>query len=260
MGKHLLATIALLAWSTANAAESLKNNLVHARDIPAVTSATGALVRTFTFPTGTIREIRLPKGSKATYAISAETEIFLLHGAAKLDTTDLNPGDAVNRPHGTLINATAGEDTVVVGWTVGSSVKDSKGMVFRMTDTKPEPVANWVEDGKEVYARGEEQLRGRTPTEGASRWISRRYQFDGNSIRWANFQKGGVTVWATPTGDNLIYIAKGRFRRVEGPEVDEVAEGDVVREAAGLRGRWEPLEESAFLSSTAQPPSGAARP
>jgi hypothetical protein len=260
MHKYLTAVVTLFACSSAYAAEPLTKNLVHARDIPAVKSATGAVVRTFTFPTGTIREIRLPKGSTATYPIGTETEIFLLHGAAKLDTTDLNPGDAVNGPHGTLINRTAAEDTVAVGWTVGSSVKDSKVMVFRMDQTKPEPVANWVEDGKEVYARGEEQLRGRTPTEGASRWISRRYQFDGNSIRWANFQKGGVTVWATPGGDNLIYIAKGRFRRVEGPEVAVVAEGDVVREAAGLRGHWEPLDESAFLSTTAQPQPGAARP
>jgi uncharacterized cupin superfamily protein len=213
-------------------------------------------MRSFAFPTGSIEEITFVKGSAARHLLGPETELFVLRGTVALEGPDgsvaLAAGDAYNRPRGVL-RPTSADEAVVIAWTVGSAVPNSQPMLFPMTKTHPEPVANWVEDGKEVYARGEDQLRGRTPTAGASRWISRRYQFDGNSIRWADFRKGGVTVWATPQTDNLIYIAKGAFRRVEGPEVEIVRAGDVVREEAGLRGRWEVIEEAAFLSSTAPP-------
>lgn len=217
--------------------------------------------RTFAWPTGEMRVLHFRKGrGPVLHQVTYETEMYVLEGTAEVGVNGkpvkVGPGDAVFMPSGALRNPKPSGDVVVLLWNVGTTAKDPKAKVIRGKDLKSASTASWVENGKSMNARTPEEIKKAPAT--AARWSTKRYEFDGNSIRVATFAKSGRSSDGTSTSDALIYIAKGKLGRQEGAEKGVLQAGDGLREATGLTGYWEGLEDSVFIASSAPFPSGFA--
>ena len=217
--------------------------------------------KTFAWPTGTMRVLHFRKGrGPVLHQVTYETEMYVLEGTAEVGVNGkpvkLNAGDAVFMPSGELRNPKPSGDVVVLLWNVGTTSKDPKAKVIRGKDLKSAPAASWVENGKAMNARTPEEIKKAPAT--AARWSTKRYEFDGNSIRVATFAKSGTSGAGAGPMDALIYIAKGKLGRQEGPEYGVLQAGDGLREPAGQSGHWEGHEDSIFIASSAPFPSGFA--
>ena len=214
--------------------------------------------KAYDFPGGTLRVLTWKKGVPVVHQITYETEIIVLEGTVTLTppygidgpTATLKKGDALFMPSGTLRNMKTTGDTVILQAFVASTADKPKGSIVYGKDLKEALTVNWMDNGKPMTANSAKEA-AKAP-KNAARFTVKRYAFDGNSMRWAKLVKGGTTNTVT-TGrtDVLIYISKGRMRRIEGNETMEVVAGDTVREIQGNPGHWEILEDSEFIATDA---------
>ncbi len=214
----------------------------------------------FIWPTGEMRVLHFKKGTPVLHQVTFETEMYVVEGTAEVGVNGkpvkIGPGDAVFMPSGALTNKKLSGDLTVVLWNVGVTSKDPKAKLVRGADVKSTSSASWVENGKSMNANKPEDLKKAPPT--AARWSTKRYEFDGNSIRVATFAKSGRSGDGKSTTDALIYVAKGKLGRQEGEEKGVLEAGDGLREQTGLSGYWEGLDNSIFIATSAPMPAGFA--
>ncbi|MSO99167.1 MAG: hypothetical protein EXR11_13285 [Rhodospirillaceae bacterium] len=218
-------------------------------------TATRYSVKTIVHPTGTIHEMMFTKtGGGVFHPVGTITQLYVLKGSAEVGVgsqrVQIKQGDAISRPSGILRSQATPEDTTIIAWSVGSSVKNPKPMVIRGEDVTAETTAEWMEGDKVVRTA---DTNAKAPPD-AKKLISKRYEFDGNSIRVARMLKGGSRAPALMTADSLIYITHGRLRFHQyGNGIDEVREvtsGDFIREQAGMTHIWDQLEDGGFVTTT----------
>ncbi len=214
-------------------------------------------VKTIEYPTGTIRVFSFKKATGGVlHMTTVETDIYVLKGSAEIGVGDkrekLVAGDAVSMPSGVLRSYGNAEDTEIVAWTVGSSVPNPKAMVVRGKDVKPQMTGEWDENGKVVRTATTEETEKRAPKD-ARRLLSKRYNFDGNSIRVAHLYKGANRAPAKTTTDSLIYVTEGPIMFHQEKESMEVNPGDFIREEAGLTHIWEQIHDGGFVTTTGYP-------
>ena len=221
-------------------------------------TATRYSVKTIVHPTGTIQEIIFTKASGGVFhPIGTLTQLYVLKGSAEVGVgnqmASIKQGDAVSRPSGILRSGATPEDTTIIAWNVGSSVKNPKPMVIRGEDVTAETTAEWMEGDKVVRTATTADTNAKAPPD-AKKLISKRYEFDGNSIRVARMLKGGSRAPALMTADSLIYITHGHLRFHQyGNGIDEAREvtsGDFIREQAGMTHIWDQLEDGGFVTTT----------
>lgn len=212
----------------------------------------------YNFPSGSLRVLTFKKGGPVHHQITFETEIYVLQGSVNLvplrghrdKPMKINAGDALFLPSGILTNPKAKEDVVILQAFVSSTSKAAKKSVVTGRGLAESQTVQWQQDGKDYAATKPEEIKAAPAN--AARFSTRRYVFDGNSIRYATMKKGGRTNLFTPTrSDVLIYIVKGHMRRKEGEQIFEVVAGDAVREKIGNPGYWDILEDSVFIATDA---------
>lgn len=219
----------------------------------APSDATRYSAKEYVFPMGALRVLTFERDAgPVVHQITFETELFLLAGSATVGVGDevvaIEAGDAVFLPSGVLRNDQPKEDTIVALFYVHQTADEPAAAVVRSRDVEAVRIAQYVRDGEAVTATKQSDL-AKAP-EDAGVFDLRRYAFGGNSIRHARLFAGGKTTPATNSrSDILIYITKGRMRRIEDGKTYEVVAGDAIREEFGKTGHWELLEESEFLAT-----------
>ncbi|MDX2144549.1 MAG: hypothetical protein SFV19_14435 [Rhodospirillaceae bacterium] len=202
--------------------------------------------QTFAFPTGKVRVLTFTKaGGGVLHQITSETQLYVVKGSATVGVmgvdTDIATGDVVSYPSGVLRGKTgAAEDTTVLAFTVGNTMKAPKAAVVRAKDTPQAVIAEGEKSGKE-----------------GAKVSVQRYTYDGNSIRVARLTGPGKTSAATPATDVIVYLISGRMQITVGDEVKVVSAGDVLREEAKLPTHWDVLENSSFVATNAPAPGTA---
>ena len=258
-------SVLIAEWEDAKAATG-PNRIAHGKTLADKAPATASRyeAKSFEYPTGTIRVLTWKKGTPVLHQVTFETELFVVSGSVTLNPIrglagkpqKLSAGDALFMPSGTLVNPKTTEDTVLLQYFVSAASKEPTGTIIRLKEAKDGPRRfEWLENGKEMSASSEKPDEVKKAPKDAIQLVTRRYQFDGNSIRYAMLKKGS-TQFHTGTYDNkrvdvLIYIPKGRMRRKEGDQTVELVAGDTTREKKGNAGWWEVLEDSVFISTDA---------
>jgi uncharacterized cupin superfamily protein len=214
----------------------------------------------YDFPSGAVRVLTWRKGAPVAHMITFETEILVLSGSATLtpligfsgDPVKIKKGDALFLPAGNLTNPKLSEDLVLLTFVVSPSKNDAKSSIVSAEDAPVSETLSWEENGAIVSASTPGDM-AKAPANARRRSLQR-YTFDGNSIRVATYSAGGRTSTFTITRtDVLIYIPKGRFRRMEGDQMLELSAGDALREKIGNPGWWEPLEDNSTFIATDAP-------
>jgi quercetin dioxygenase-like cupin family protein len=196
--------------------------------------------QTFRFPTGSLRVLTFnKKAGGVLHQITTETQIYVLKGSGVVDVrgvpTEIRAGDVVNLPSGVLRSRKGKpEDTKILAFTVGHTMKDAKATVVRGKDTPDKPLTEGPKSGVDT-----------------AKVSVQRYVFDGNSVRVARLKAPGKTSVAKPATDVLIYVASGQMQITVGNEVKEVSAGDVLREEAGLPTFWDVRKDSMFIATNA---------
>lgn len=211
-------------------------------------------VKAVKWPTGTVRVLTFSGSAGGVlHLITDETELYVLSGSAVVDVggaaTPIAAGDAVSRPNGALRNGSQANDAVILAWSVGSTVANPKPMIVRAGDVTAETTAEWLDGDKVMRTATTADTNAKAPAH-AVKLISRRYNFDGNSIRVARFVKGGTRQPAKMTADSLIYVTGGPVRFHQADETAIVNAGDFIREEAGLSHVWEQLSDGGFITTT----------
>ncbi len=204
--------------------------------------------QTFRFTPGELRVLRFRAAQGGVlHQITTENEIYVLQGSAIVGVrgtpTEIHAGDAVALPSGVLRSIPGkAEDTVILAYTVASTVKDAKAVLVRGTEVKAAPLPKGPKGGV-----------------GGARTVVRRYVFEGNSIRVAELSGKGTTTPYTGNTDVILYIASGQLRITVGDEVKDVTAGDVLREEAGKPSFWGVTGKASFVATNSPPHSVAAR-
>ncbi len=203
--------------------------------------------QTFTFPTGSARVLTFKKANGGVlHQITTETLLYVVKGSATVGVlgkqTKIVAGDVVNLPSGILRNASKkGEDTTIIAYTVGSTVKDAKSQLVRGKDVKATDLNN-----------------GADPN--GAKTNLKRYTFDGNSIRVAALSGKGKTNSAVPRDDVIVYIVSGVATLTVGDETKPVKAGDMIREEAAKPTNWDVSENFVFIATNATGPRLPAAP
>ncbi len=270
-----------LMWSTSAGAQTLYSatNFIHGADVKEIPMAeweivatgaaeqTGARIliaagdeelkaapkdavrygsKTYKFPSGEIRVLTFTKANGGVlHQITNETTLMVLKGSAEVGVagvpTKIAAGDVVSYPSGVLRSIKRkNEDTTVVLWTLGSTEKAPKSMVVRgkaLKESAPPP-----------------------PKPGSSVTFSKRYTFEGNSIRQNRVKGPGKSNPALPRRDVLVYIASGSGKLTVGDETKAVVAGDAAREEGFKSTNWELDGELVFIAidAVAAAPKGPA--
>ena len=212
----------------------------------------------YDFPSGSFRVLTFKKGGPVLHQIGLETEIQVLQGSVMLTplfgvkslSATLGASDAISMLGGTLRNPKPTEDTVLLLAQVAANKAGAKGSIVYGKDVVSAETVQWVADGKEMSARTPEEAKAAPAN--AARYVAKRYVFDGNSLRYVTLRKGDKTNTAvTSRTDVIIYVPKGRMRRIEGDQTFDMVAGDAVREKVGNPGHWEMLEDSVFIATDA---------
>jgi uncharacterized cupin superfamily protein len=259
-------TVQMAEWTEENAPTgrdriaASKETLARAPDFAARYEA-----KLHNYPSGSLRVLTYKKGGAVNHQITFESQIYIISGTATLSPlkglpgtpVTVKAGDALFLPTGVLTNPQADEDFVILQQFVSYTKPGAKQAIMSADKAESYETAQWDEGGKSFSTREPAEVKKAPAT--AARWATKRYVFEGNSIRVASFKKGGRTNLVT-TGrtDVLIYIAKGHFRRKEGDAIIELKAGDTLREKMGNPGYWDVLEESTFIATDA--PVKAAAP
>jgi mannose-6-phosphate isomerase-like protein (cupin superfamily) len=241
--------VSLAAVAQADAPPDLA---IHGKSVAAVPMS-GYELKSYVFPSGTIKLLTFKAGSAATHSITDETQFFVVTGEVETvvdgKSVSVSAGDAAYRPAG-QIRATGAKEAVVVAHVVGSSNADAKPTVVRGEGLSEALSAQWTENGTAHRVTTPEEI-AKAPA-AAGKLAVKRYDFGGNSIRLVKLS-GGATNPSAYTSDNILFVINGRLRRHEDGKTFEVVAGDAVREISGARGYWEILEDAAFLSTSAFP-------
>ena len=212
----------------------------------------------FNYPSGSLRVLTWKKGEAVYHQVTFETEIYVLQGTATLTPlrgfkskpVKLNQGDALFLPSGVIDNPKPTEDFVILQAFVNTTDKTGKRAIIDAKNAKETQTAQWQADGKDMTASKPDDVR-KAPAN-AARFTTKRYEFEGSSIRVATLKKGGRTnLNKQARADVLIYLAKGRLRRQEGDQSFEMVAGDTTREKMDNTGYWEILEDSVFIATDA---------
>ncbi len=212
----------------------------------------------YNYPTGSLRVLTWKKGTPVVHQVTFETEIYVIQGSLTLTPlpghpgkpTKINTGDCLFMPAGVLTNAKPSEDTILLQAFVASAAAKPKAKIVTAKEAQETLNLNWQEGDKEFTANKPDEIKKAPKT--ASRFTTKRYVFDGNSVRVANLKKGGRTNFVTNNRvDVLMYIAKGKIRRKEGNEIFELSAGDTIREKKGNGGWWELIEDATFIATDA---------
>ncbi|MHB1207088.1 MAG: hypothetical protein ACYCZX_16080 [Rhodospirillaceae bacterium] len=242
--------VPVAAWQANGKIETVEGKNAVGKAPPA---ASRYELKNYVFPSGTIRVFSYKKGNGGLLRqITDETELYVFKGSAEVDVagrrTAIGAGDAVNRPGG-ILRTTADEDALIVAYTVGSTVKDPKSVVLRGKDVAFYiQLAQWVRDGKTIASKTPEEFAKAPPD--AQIHLSKRYEFDGNSLRVPVWKKGAATIVgdkAVPTTIQLVYIFDGHSQFTYNGIVDEVYGGDAIEEEAGIPHSWVLHETMRFI-------------
>lgn len=164
------------------------------------------------------------------HQIADETLLYMLSGTAQVDVAGkpvmLAQGDVVSGGTGSLRNAGAAADAVVVTWNV-------KALSGDMTPT---------------HIKGADVKEG-----GGGGLMLKRYEFPGNSVRAVKLAAGTKTNKNSAKTDSLIYVTSGPMKFHENGKDFTVTAGDFIREVAGLEHFWDVTENSSFVTTSALP-------
>ena len=211
----------------------------------------------YNFPGATLRTLTFRKGGPVQHLLTSETEIYVLRGSATLTPIPGHPGkplrvsagDALFLPSGYLNSAVATEDFVILQAFVSRTVREARKAIVTSRQAVASETAEWESGGRAVRVSTAEQIR-KAPSH-AQRVSTRRFAGDGNSI-FEVTRVGGRSNISTRSGsDLLIYIVKGRARRMEGGQLFDLVPGDCAREKVGNSGYWEALEEVVYIATEA---------
>jgi quercetin dioxygenase-like cupin family protein len=202
--------------------------------VPAVAKTSGALKYTSKsapWPTGRVSVLTFTKaGGGVMHPITDETLLYVLSGSAQVDVggkaETLGAGDVASFPSGSLRNAGAAADAVIVTWTVPSLTGEKTPTVVRAASVK-------------------------APTEGPIR--AQRYEFPGNSVRAVRLMAGANTNKASAKTDSLIYVTAGGMKFNQNGKTFDVVPGDFIREIAGLEHFWNVPADSGFVTTSGLP-------
>lgn len=205
----------------------------------------------FNFPMGALRVLKWESGP-VIHQITFETQIFMLQGSATIglagETVTINAGDAVFLPSGILRNPDPKGEIVLLSYIVSNTSDAPKAKVLRGEGLDVMAIAQWMDGEDPISALDHEDIL-KAP-EGAAKFTVKRYAGDGNSFRHAVLEAGGRTTPAVNARrDILIYVNKGRMRRIEDGVEYMVKAGDAIREEHTKSGYWEILEDSEFIAT-----------
>ncbi len=212
------------------------------------------------YPCGQVTVLTFKKGAPVHHQIAFETSIYVLQGSTTLiplrglagKPIKINAGDGLYLPSGILTDAKAASDLVVVLFTVANPKPGAKQSIVTAKQAKDSEIAQWIVDGKEFSARTPAEIKA--APKNASRYITKLYEFDGNSFRVATLKKGTRTNMVAPTrSDVLMYVAKGSAVRKEAGESFQISAGDTFRERMNKPGSWEALEDLLLIATDAPP-------
>ena len=205
----------------------------------------------FNFPMGTLRVLRWDSGP-VIHQITFETQLFMLKGSATVgvagETETVNAGDAVFLPSGILRNPDPDGETVVLSYIVSGNADDPEAKVVRGEGLDVMAIAQWMDGEEPKTATSHEDIL--SAPDDAGKFTVKRYSGDGNSFRHAVLEAGGRTTPAkNARRDILIYINKGKMKRIEDGVEYMVQAGDAIREELDKTGHWEILEDSEFIAT-----------
>ena len=242
-------------------AEDSRNRIAQGKEAvdKAPQNASRYEAKTYDFRSGAFRTLIWKKASgPVIHQVTFESMVAVLQGSVTLSPlygipgkpVTVNAGDVLYLPGGVLKNMKPTEDTVILQVLVGSATSKPKGSVVRGKDLTEAARAEWMENDKPIVARTPEEM-AKAPANAAQLRV-KRYDFDGNSIRWVNLAKGGTNNPEIATrADTLVYVIKGRLRRTQGSDVFEVTAGDAVLERWNEPGRWDIVEDSQIIATDA---------
>ena len=245
-------------WSETGARNSITASKAAIDKAPATASRYDS--KSYNFPCGGVRVLTFKKGSPVFHQVTFETSIYVLEGSATVKPlyglagkpVKISAGDALYLPTGVISETKAASDVVLVLFVVANPKPGAKQSIVTSKQAKANEIAQWQDGGKELSARTPEELRA--APKNASRYVTKRYEFDGNSFRVATLKKGTRTNNVAPTrSDVLMYVAKGSARRTEGAETFQISAGDAFRERKGSAGSWEASDDLVLIATDAPP-------
>jgi mannose-6-phosphate isomerase-like protein (cupin superfamily) len=214
--------------------------------------------KTFNFPSGVLRVLTFKQGRPVYHRVNGDTEIFVLSGSAELmprrgrdgNSVKVSAGDALFMPSGQIINPNPSHDLVLVTALVKSTARDPKPAIVTEKEALATVSRYWKDGAREFTATIPNDVE--TAPKTATYLSLKIYNFDGNSIRVANYKKGGRSKLTTyGRTDVLIYVVTGRIRRKVGDQVLDLVAGDATRQKLGDSGYWEPLQDTLYIATDA---------
>ena len=205
----------------------------------------------YIFPMGALRILKWDYGP-VIHQITFETQLYMLKGSATVgiagESMTVNAGDAVFLPSGILRNPDPDGETVILTYIVSNASEAPEAQVVRGEGLDVMAIAQWMDgEAPKTVTDHEDILKA---PDGAAKFTVKRYSGDGNSFRRAVLEAGGRTTPALNKGrDILIYINKGRMKRIEDGVEYRVKAGDAIREEHTKTGYWEILEDSEFIAT-----------
>lgn len=232
----VLSFAAVLAVSSAHAQTPVGDDVyvLPGKSVPATAMKAGTVTyssKSAHWPTGRVSVLTFSKANGGVmHPITDETILYVLSGTAQVDVAGkpvtLGEGDVVSKPSGTLRNAGAANDAVIVTWNVGPL----------QGEATPTHVAS-----ASVNA----------PAEGPVR--AKRYNFPGNSVRAVKLIAGNKTGVASAKTDSMIYLTSGSLKFTQNGKEFDVGAGDFIRELAGAEHFWNITNDASFVTTSALP-------
>ncbi len=219
--------VAMAAWADGAAVKSAMG--ADAAKAPA--TAVKYSATTAPWATGRVRVLTFSAATGGVlHPITDETLLYVLSGTAQVDVAGkpmmLAQGDVVSGGSGSLRNAGAAADAVVVTW-------NAKALSGALTPT---------------HIKGADMKEG-----GGGGLALKRYEFPGNSVRAVKLTAGTKTNPNSAKTDSLIYVTSGNMRFFQNGKEFKVTTGDFIREVAGLMHNWDVTENSSFVTTSALP-------
>jgi quercetin dioxygenase-like cupin family protein len=222
------------------------------QEIPA--DAAKYLVRRFQFPGGQFREIYYAKGVQIQPHATHNEDIisYTLSGRRAQIVNDrvweADAGDFLYYPAGSIHHGEALLDSVNVEIGVAHpDMPGDEGAWVSGNATSETPVAEWLVAGKSRVAYGADAARAPA---GAAHYTVKKFNIGRYAVDEVYMPKGTKIAagLAAVSGDEIMYMVKGRQRVTVGNTTDEAAAGDAVREVVGQLYASEALEDSIYIA------------
>lgn len=201
-------------------------------------------VKTVKWPNATVKVLEFTKaGGGVLYNLTDETHFLVYKGALQANVngtpTNIKAKEVGAGLSGTLRNAGAAEDTLVVAYVINApSTEDYKPTVVR-------------EESAYYGARG--AATAPSPTRKPDDTIVRRYVFPGNSLRLAQMFPNKISPPNTGSMDNYIYIFEGHVQYQQGGETYQAYAGDFLHQESGTIHEWDQKDGARFAASSSLP-------